>query len=70
MPLPKRPLPDVYKNNLDGGLFCAHGKHPENPEKKFCICNDCPVWEQHELGNLYYCAEGSAEERGGNYVGR
>ncbi len=53
------------KNHLDGGLFCARGKHPKNPEKKNCICNDCPVWEQYELGNLYYCAEGSAEERGG-----
>ncbi len=57
--------PTYNENNLDGGLFCARGKHPKNPEKKHCLCNDCPVWEQYELGNLYYCAEGSAEERGG-----
>ncbi len=57
--------PTYNENTLDGGLFCARGKHPNNPARKNCICPDCSVWEQYELGDLYYCVEGFAEERGG-----
>ena len=57
--------PTYNENNLDSGLFCARGKHPKNPQRKNCICPDCSVWAQYQLSNLYFCVEGSAEERGG-----
>ncbi len=57
--------PTYNENKLDGELFCARGKHPKNPQRKKCICPDCSVWAQYQLNNLYFCVEGSAEERGG-----
>ncbi len=56
--------PTYNENNLDSGLFCARGKHPKSPARKNCICPDCSVWEQYELGDLYYCVEGFAGEWG------
>ncbi len=57
--------PTYNENTLDSELFCARGKHPKNPQQKKCICPECSVWRLFKLSNLYYCIEGSAEERGG-----
>ncbi len=52
------------ENSLDGELFCARGKHPKSPQREKCICPECSVWRLFKLSSLYYCIEGSAEERG------
>ncbi len=57
--------PTYEENKLDGGLFCARGKHPKNPERKTCICPGCSVWKQYQLSSMYFCVRGSAEELGG-----
>ncbi len=57
--------PTYEENKLDGGLFCARGKHPKNPERQNCICPDCSVWKQYQLSSMYFCVKGSAEELGG-----
>ncbi len=57
--------PTYEESKLDGGLFCARGKHPKNPERKTCIYPDCSVWKQYQLSSMYFCVRGSAEELGG-----
>ncbi len=43
-------------------LFCSHGKSKCDPEKRGCMCGNCPVWVQYELSSFYYCLEGAAKK--------
>lgn len=49
-----------------GELYCATGKSTCNDLNKneTCICSSCLVWDENNLGSMYYCLRGSAEDNG------
>ncbi|MGZ4904597.1 MAG: DUF2769 domain-containing protein [Halobacteriota archaeon] len=55
----KDPCPTFANNNLSGGLYCSITRCVEPLETKECICNRCLVWNEYNLTELYYCADGS-----------
>jgi aldose sugar dehydrogenase len=42
-------------------LFCSRDKTDCGPKARSCICGECPVWNDYDLGEYYFCLEGSAE---------
>jgi hypothetical protein len=45
----------------DERLFCGRGKTDCDPSMNGCICGECPVWQQNDLSDYYYCIEGAAK---------
>ncbi len=58
----KGTCPTYYRNNLSGGLFCSIATCGASLERTGCSCNNCELWMEYGLTELYFCAEG-AEER-------
>ena len=46
------------------GLFCAVGATRCDMAANGCICKNCPVYLENELGSWYYCTSGSADQIG------
>ncbi|MCL5969936.1 MAG: DUF2769 domain-containing protein [Patescibacteria group bacterium] len=44
-------------------LFCATGKAQckDLDNQQACSCPGCLVWEEYNLGTLYFCINGSAD---------
>jgi len=42
-------------------LFCGHGKAKAEVTQRGCICDECPVFKEHELKGSYFCVNGKAE---------
>jgi len=51
-----------HENNLSGGLFCSTVTCQQPLQQKGCSCNNCVVWDEYCLIDLYFCAEGSEIE--------
>jgi len=53
-------------SRADGNLYCARGKAPcdDLDKNESCICSSCLVWDENNLGSMYYCIRGSAEDNG------
>lgn len=49
-----------------GELYCAKGKATCNDlnTNETCICSTCLVWDENNLGSMYYCLRGNAESNG------
>ena len=41
-------------------IFCSRGATECDPKSKGCICSECPVWSDYDLGSLYFCTSGAA----------
>ncbi len=59
---PGCPTCNGYMGNRNERLFCAGGKTECDPEKKGCLCGECPVQGEYGLLDFYYCAEGAAKK--------
>jgi hypothetical protein len=46
------------KNEL---LYCSRGKTECEVTKNGCMCEDCPLFAEFGLKELYYCISGAAE---------
>jgi hypothetical protein len=49
-----------------GKLYCAGGKSScvDLNKNETCICSSCLVWDENDLGSMYYCLRGRAEDKG------
>lgn len=61
----KEKKPEKNVGNF-GKLYCASGKSTceDLNKNETCICSSCLVWDENNLGSMYYCLRGSAEENG------
>ena len=52
---------ECMKGKMEG-LFCARSEAVCNFEKKGCTCLGCPVAQENDMSELYYCETGIARE--------
>lgn len=51
-----------YPGGNDKKLYCARGKSDKKIQMEGCICPaGCPVYKQHKLKDMFYCAYGKAK---------
>jgi hypothetical protein len=41
-------------------LYCARGKSACDLAENGCICDECPVWGDYGLMDMYFCTNGPA----------
>lgn len=58
---PECPTYDQCMGQADQKLFCSRGKTECGPKQRGCMCGQCPVWSENDLGDYYFCVEGAAE---------
>ena len=52
---------ECMKNNEEK-IFCSRGKTECKPAEKGCLCGTCPVEQEYELNDFYYCINGAAKK--------
>lgn len=57
---PGCPTYDDCMRDAGERLYCSRGKTACTPPPRGCICGECPVWAQYQLGTLYFCMDGAA----------
>ena len=58
---PGCPTYDECMKGKDVKMFCSRGATDCDPKPKGCICGECPVWADYDLGSYYFCTSGAAE---------
>ena len=55
---------DTCPSEKDEKIFCSIGKTSCDVNKEGCMCGGCPVFNDLDLKDGYFCVSGEAEESG------